>query len=192
MIAAAGERQVVLAGNSQGGRTAIDFALAQPGRVRALVLVASPVSGGAPPDWDRQLGRELVEAIEAVEESGDLDAVNRYEARVWLDGPRAGEGRVSGPVRDLFLEMNGVALRNGDQAAEVEPSPAVDRLAELAMPVLVVTGALDVAAVNARCRAIALTVADGRHVEIPDAAHLPALERPDRFVDVLVPFLDAI
>jgi pimeloyl-ACP methyl ester carboxylesterase len=42
------ERQagrVALVGNSRGGRIAIDFALAHPARVSALVLVCAAVSG---------------------------------------------------------------------------------------------------------------------------------------------------
>ena len=51
---------------------------------------------------------------EKAEERGDLATVNRLEARVWLDGPAAAEGRVSGAPRDLFLEMNGRALDADD------------------------------------------------------------------------------
>ena len=183
---------VVLVGSSQGGRIAIDAALEEPTRVQALVLVASVTSGDPPIDWDAELGSDLVAAIEAAEEAGDLDAVNAYDARVWLDGPRSEEGRVSGPVRELFLAMNAIALRNGDQAPELEPPPASERLAELDMPVLVVTGALDLGAIDDRCRALARAVPNGRHVELPDTAHLPALESPAAFADVLASFLDGL
>ena len=45
---AVGLRRVVLVGCSQGGRVALDLAVAHPDRVAALVLVA-PAVGGAPP-----------------------------------------------------------------------------------------------------------------------------------------------
>ena len=83
----------VLVGNSQGGRIAIDFALAHPERVDRLALIAPAVSGAPEPDWVAEIGQSL-------------------EALIWLDGPAGPEGRVGGTMRDLFLAMNLVALKN--------------------------------------------------------------------------------
>ena len=102
----------VLVGNSQGGRIAIDFALAHPERVDRLVLIAPAVSGAPEPDWVAEIGQSLVDLIEAAEAAVDLDEVNRLEALIWLDGPAGPEGRVGGTMRDLFLAMNLVALKN--------------------------------------------------------------------------------
>jgi hypothetical protein len=52
-----------------------------------------------------------VAQAEAAEQAADFDALDDLEARLWLDGPTAPEGRVGGDLRALFLEMNGRALR---------------------------------------------------------------------------------
>jgi len=47
---------------------------------------------------------------------------------MWLDGPSAAEGRVGGPARELFLDMNGRALRAPDPGEQAEIAAFVDAL----------------------------------------------------------------
>jgi pimeloyl-ACP methyl ester carboxylesterase len=173
---------VTLVGNSQGGRVAIDYALASPERVARLVLVAPAVRGEPELVLDGALG-EAAAAIDAAEQRADLDAVNRIEVRVWLDGIGAPEGRVSGPVRDLVLDMNAIALRGAADDDGNDP-PAWERLEDLRPPVTVVIGDLDLPGVIARARAIVARTR-GDLVLIPGAAHLPQLERPDLVARVI-------
>lgn len=181
----------ILVGCSQGGRVAIDFALARPDRVAALVLVSTAITGApsapVPPCVDA-----LSDALDAAEEAGDLDRVNAIEAHLWLDGPLSAEGRVSGPVRDLFLDMNGVALRKPEIPKEETPPDAYGRLAALTMPVLLISGDLDFDYVRARHAHLGQTLPDVRSVEMPGTAHLPNLEQPAAFNDHLLGFLESV
>ncbi len=190
VLAAFDARDVVLVGNSQGGRIAIDFALAHPERVRALVLVAPAVSGAvgeAPPAGS---GEEwLARAIEAADEAGDVERVGELEAHLWLDGPESDQGRVGGAARALFLDMNGRALRASSPGEEIEPPSAIERVAELAPPVHLVAGGRDVAQITARCRALAAQVPGASLTLFPGAAHLPQLEDPEAFAEDLRAFL---
>jgi|GEM_PF-6612211 len=95
-------------GASNGGRRAIDLALTHFKRVRALILIGASVRGA--PEEDPASFAEPVQrlaaAYAAAEAGDDLDELNRIEPHAWLDGWAASEGRVSGPARDLFLDMN--------------------------------------------------------------------------------------
>jgi len=181
--------QVALIGCSQGGRVAIDFILAYPQRVSRLALIASAVSGQPPPGELTPEVAAIDAAIDAADEAGDLARLNELEARLWLDGPLAEAGRVAGPLRDLFLDMNGIALRAPELTQEIEPPPAFDRLRELDLPVLVIWGELDAPFAQARCRTLAARVPGARTVLVPAAAHLPSLEKPDFVNAVLLAFL---
>src|SRR5512134_1311988 len=101
----------ILVGCSQGGRIALDAALAWPARVRALVLVAPAISGAPEPTAFPPAVQSLIDDYERAEASGDPDLLNQVEAHAWLDGPAEKRGRVAGAVRELFLDMNGIALR---------------------------------------------------------------------------------
>ncbi len=114
----------VLIGNSMGGKTAIDVAIDHPDRVTALVLIGAPISGAPQGEDDPPEVRALWEEMKDAEEAEDLDALNRLEARFWLDGVPAPEGRVTGATRDLFLEMNGRALAAPDPGEEDRSSVA--------------------------------------------------------------------
>jgi pimeloyl-ACP methyl ester carboxylesterase len=107
-----------LVGSSMGGGIAIDAALTRPEAVAGLILIAPAVSGAPEPEIDADT-EALAERLEAAEEAGDRDEVNRFETWIWLDGPSATEGRVTGSARDLFLEMNRIVLGN-----EVPEGPA--------------------------------------------------------------------
>lgn len=185
-----GLNAVVLVGCSMGGALAVDFALEHPGRVVALVLVSTWITGAQP---------EIPEAVEEIEEqiahaleTGNTARANRLEARLWLDGPSSPEDRVEGPVRDLFLDMNGIALDHPPLTGEELPDPATDYLHLISQPVLLVAGALDGADTLDRHEELAEALPDAYAVTIEDAAHLVSLERPDDFNEALLEFLDAV
>jgi pimeloyl-ACP methyl ester carboxylesterase len=189
-----GLQRAVLVGCSQGGRISIDTALAHPQRVRALVLVAAAISGapeGSDEGWSPAL-RTRIAALEAAEARGDIDAVNELEAQIWLDGPEAAPGRVGGALRELFLSMNGIALRAVSPGEAVAAPSAWERLHELRVPTLVIWGPLDFATLQERMRQVVAQVPGARGEVIASTAHLPNLEQPDRFNALLRGFLSAL
>ena len=182
----------VLVGCSQGGRVAIDFTLAQPERVSALILVSPAVSGAPTPTNMPAETQGILEELERAEEADDLERVNAIEAHLWLDGPASPEGRVSGQVRDLFLDMNGVALRAPELTLEQEPPSAFERLAEITVPTLLLWGDLDFSHVQARCRHLSETLPNVQAEVMIGTAHLPNLEQPENFNDLVLGFLEQL
>lgn len=184
--------RAVVIGASMGGRTSVDLALSHRDRVRALVLVGPAISGAPEPSYEPEV-LALDEEWEAAEEAGDLEALNRLEARVWLDGPTAPEGpRVQGPVRDLFLEMNGRALAADDTGKERDDVAAWDRLAEIAVPTLVLVGDYDLRYIKEGCAHAARAIPDARLVELAGVAHLPHLENDERTLTEIAAFVDGL
>jgi pimeloyl-ACP methyl ester carboxylesterase len=183
--------RAVVVGSSMGGRTSIDLALSHPERVRALVLIGPAVSGAPEPTYEPEV-LALDETWEAAEAAGDLDVVNEIEARVWLDGPTAPEGRVTGAPRDLFLQMNRRALaadETGEQSAHVS---AWDRLAEIGVPTLLLVGEHDLRYIHENCAHAARTISGARLVELPGVAHLPHLEGDQRTIAEIAAFVAAL
>lgn len=187
-----GKEPVVLIGCSQGGRISIDFALTYPERVAGLVLVAPAVSGAPSPASYPPSIAARIEEIEQAEEEEDLDRINALEAWLWLDGPTSREGRVDGAARDLFLDMNEIALTHDEIGDERTSPPAMPRLAQLTMPTLVIWGDLDFEHIQRRSAEIAATAPKGEAFLIPDTAHFPNLEQPKMFGDRLRQFLDRL
>jgi len=183
--------RAVVVGASMGGRTSIDLALQHPDRVAALVLIGPAISGAPEATYEPEV-LALEDEWETAEARGDLATVNRLEARVWLDGPTAPEGRVAGATRELFLDMNGIALDADDPGEQHHAGAAWDRLAEIAVPTLLLVGDLDLRYIREGVAHAAATIPGARLVELPGVAHLPHLEGDERTLREIAGFVGSL
>lgn len=189
VLDAVGADRAVVVGSSSGGQVAVDLALARPDRLAGLVLIAPAVRGAPyPPPTEREMSLE--EEAERAQEAGDLDIANGLEAQLWLDGPTSAEGRVGGRARELFLDMNGRALRSADPGPSADRDAAWPRLGEVGVPSLVLVGDLDVSDLRAIGRQLAAALPDAEFAELPGIAHLPQLEAPEALASAMGDFLD--
>lgn len=180
----------VLVGSSLGGGLAIDFALRHPGRIIGLVLLGTSVTG-AP--WSASGMETAVEAAEEdAYERGDLDMLNKVQAHQWLDGPRAQSGRVGGAVRELFLDMNGIALGKPPLTLEERPPQAWSRVGGVGAPSLLLVGEEDFGVLIERHDYLSEEMPNAFAAVLEGVAHLPSIERPELVNTLLLQFLDAI
>jgi pimeloyl-ACP methyl ester carboxylesterase len=180
---------VIAMGCSIGGSLAMDFALAYPARVRALIMVGSGPSGLR---LDVEEHPEMANAVKAYE-AGDLDRVAELETRVWFDGMGRTPRDVDQEMRALALEMNRLALSHQAKGlgrrVPAGGEPAAQRLGELAMPVLVVTGVHDEPYIQAAHAIMAAGIPNVTAVRIDAAAHLLNMDQPDEFHALVSRFL---
>jgi pimeloyl-ACP methyl ester carboxylesterase len=181
----------ILVGCSQGGRVAIDTALAYPSRVRALVLISATVFGAPEAVYPTELEAAMARLKDA-EQQRDLERVNAMKARLFLDGALASEGRVQGPARELFLEMNGIALRAPPSGTNRDSTPAYQRLHEITVPTLVIQGDLDFPHIQERSRYIAATLPNATYHELHGAGHLPSVEQPAQVTKLIAGFVEQL
>jgi pimeloyl-ACP methyl ester carboxylesterase len=212
LLDALGIERAALVGSSDGGKIALDAALTAPWRVSALALVAPGLSGHEwPPELADRYRREVrgvlaperarryrageAGALDPALVDADLDVYAEAETRFLVVGPTRRCADVDPEVWRAALAMDRLVNRRewyGEQAAGrgLRP-PAKDRLAEVAVPVLVLTGASDVPEILAVSDTLTAGIPGARRVELADTGHLPPLERPAEVTAVLRQFLGA-
>lgn len=186
-----GIHAAVLVGCSRGGGLAIDFAIENPGRTIGLVLVGTSITGEEGSEQPEEIAA-IEDALQYAEERGNLELVNKIEAHLWLDGPLSKSGRVEGEARELFLDMNRIALNHPKLTQEEKPDPAGDTLPAIGAPVLLVVGDLDYPDIVERHDELSEELPNAFAVVLEGTAHLPNLERPDLFNPLLLEFLEAL
>jgi pimeloyl-ACP methyl ester carboxylesterase len=191
VLDAAGLGRPVVVACSMGGQTAIDLTLAHPDRVAGLVLIGTAIRGAPYPELAEGPTADLNARLEAADSAGDIDEVARLDAWMWLDGPSAAEGRVGGMARQLFLDMNGRALRAADPGQEAELSPAWPRLDEIAVPTLVMIGRLDAEDIQAIDEPAARLIPGARLRFLDGVAHVPHLEADASTLQEIAMFVDS-
>ena len=181
----------ILVGSSMGGGLAIDFALEHPERTIALVLMGTAVTGAEGYEPDEEV-EALEEAFEYARERGNIGTANRIQAHLWLDGPYGESGRVTGPVRELFLAMNEAHLNHPELSEEDLPEPAFDNVHTIIAPTLLVVGEHDCSDIVALHDDLSEEMENAFAIVLEDTAHFPSLERPDLFNPILLEFLEAV
>jgi pimeloyl-ACP methyl ester carboxylesterase len=191
LLAYLGVERATLVGVSKGGGAAINFALAYPARVQALVLVASGLAGYEYQFVDEKTEQEDA-AIEAAIERGDVALAAELETRMWVVGPNRTSDQVHPAVWAKALAMNTHNFnRPAAQGQQHKPEvPAINRLEEINLPVLVIVGDQDLPDMLAIADILASRISGAKKVVIPDTAHLPNLEKPELFNQVVLEFLE--
>jgi 3-oxoadipate enol-lactonase len=181
-----------LVGVSIGGRVALEVALARPELVEALVLVGAGLPNG---DWSAEM-KAADEAEGAALERGDIDAAVEVTLRTWVDGPRRAPDDVDPAVRARVAEMQRRAYElqlpvweTAEEELLVSDLP--DRLGEIEAPALVLVGEEDVPDIHEIADRLVRELPNARRASIPDAAHVPSMERPREFDELVLEFLDA-
>jgi len=181
----------IFVGSSMGGGLAIDFALEHPERTIALLLMGTAVTGAEGYEADDEV-QQLEEAFEYARERGSIGTANRIQAHEWLDGPYGEAGRVTGPVRDLFLAMNEIHLNHPELTQQERPEPAYHNVHVITAPTLLVVGELDCSDIIAIHEDLSEEIESAFAMVIEDTAHFPSLERPDLFNPILLEYLEAV
>jgi 3-oxoadipate enol-lactonase len=184
--------RAVLVGCSRGGSIALDTALEYPDRVSGLVWVCGGVSGAEVDDLPEATA--LFDRQEPLFEAKDWEALADLDVQIWIDGVGQPAGRAAESVRTLVrqmcLETYTKELEEG-QPIVLDP-PALGRLGELRVPVLAIVGLLDLPATSTTASMLVEGAQNGRRIDVPDVAHLPSLERPTWFTEMLRSFLDEV
>jgi 3-oxoadipate enol-lactonase len=183
-----------LLGVSNGGATAIDFAVLYPHMVGALIVVAPGLSGFVPPDQsvvDAMLADDAEQ--EAAMARGDIARVTQLSLQTWL----AGEGRqledMDPTLRTRVAELTQRALEtssHGKSTPQLEPG-AGGRLGEIRAPTLLLIGEHEVPFVKLVADAVVHGIPGAERHEFRNAAHWLNLEHPAEFNRVVLEFLAA-
>jgi pimeloyl-ACP methyl ester carboxylesterase len=178
----------VVAGVSMGAGTAVDTALEHSGQVRALVVSGAGTSEPTFTDpWTLGLLERWTAAMAAGDLDGSIDAFALFAA---------GPGRSLSDVDPIVVtRIRDMARRTmskhsaGEQDWSVPVENTWERAAEIAVPVLAVTGSLDSPDHIMMAERLAGLVADGRTTVIDGTAHYPNMERPQAFQQAVLQFL---
>jgi pimeloyl-ACP methyl ester carboxylesterase len=188
VLDALGIGRAAFVGNSRGAMIALDTILESPERAVVFAWVGGGIggfeAGAATPEETA-----IFERADALESSGsDPDALADLEARIWVDGPRAAEGRAPRWIRDAVRDMDRPLLEPGRVMGRPIPldPPANERLGDIAIPVLAVVGAEDTTDTLAAAERLEVAVAGARRVVLPNVAHMVGMEAPERLAGLIV------
>ena len=184
----------ILMGCSMGGGLAIDYALGQPEKVSSLILV-----GSGPPGLELDVeGPDVLFAkSEEAFLAGDLDRVAELDMQIWFDGMGRKAEDVDPIARQKAYETARQVTEHelkdiGKHVHKSVDKPALERLHELTMPVLVVVGENDLPFLRLAADYLVEHLPSASKVFIPNAAHLPNMEQPELFSAALTDFLISV
>lgn len=201
---ALGLERVHLFGNSWGGMLAMAYALTKPAGLASLVLASAPASI---PQWVEETGRLRAQLPAQVRE-----VLDRHEAAGTTNDPEYSEAAMVFNRRHVcrvdpwpgcvqrsfdFIDRHGVVYRtmNGPSEFHVTGTlrewSVVDRLGEIDVPTLVVTGEHDEAtpAIN---RTVAEGIPGAESAIVPGASHMAHVERTEDYLRLLDGFLSRV
>jgi 3-oxoadipate enol-lactonase len=168
-----GVRSAHVAGCSMGGLTALELALAQPDRVRSLVLLCPGIGGYPYPEHP-----EVDAQYEAMAAAGDEDGMVRLGLGMWA---------AAGPdplVSDLM--RSAVRAWAGEESFEQAGEPSYDRLGEVLAPTVLMVGDMDEPGLIASNEAAAARIPGCELIRMPGVDHYPTVRVPELVLETIL------
>lgn len=178
-----GHQSATVCGVSMGGYVAFAFLRRYPERVDALVLCDTRATADDPAG---KLARRI--SAEHVRADGTPAIVSQMLDRLVGDTTRRMRPGVHAKVRAMLEEAAPASFVRAQAAMSARPD-STPLLPRVRVPTLIVTGSEDVMIKPDESRSMARAVPGARLEVIEEAGHLPPIERPDRFNEVLLRFL---
>ncbi|MEU7039923.1 alpha/beta fold hydrolase [Streptomyces varsoviensis] len=182
--------RATLVGHSSGARIAVDTAIAHPGVVAALVLLAPGLSGSE--ITDPYIEKQLQEQATCFGAPDGAERFVEHYLRMWVDGPYREPAAVDPVLRERIgataaatVTLN-VTTPTMGRAIE---AGAMERLHEIQVPTVALVGELDSGDVAGNLAEIVSAVPGARAVVVPGAGHLVHLEGRASFEQSLDAFL---
>jgi 3-oxoadipate enol-lactonase len=176
LIAAIGDEPAALVGSSFGGWVCLQVAVKRPELVSDLVLLDSPLPDH---DWSPEM-QDYAHDEEGLLEQGDLRGAALLSADFWLESTEPRE-------RLIAMTERSYELQSESEAECIEPE-SID-LSAITARTLVCVGELDKRDFHEVAERLAREIPDTESVVIPEAGHLPSLERPEATASVICRFL---
>lgn len=186
---AAGLQQFVVAGNSLGGLYAWRFALRQPDRVRALILVDAagyPADLSGPGTLGLRLARMPI--ISELMRWAPVDGLVGSGLRGAYADPR----RVSPELVDRYASLMrrpGNRAAMGDRARAQSDATGWEQIQNIRIPTLVLWGGRDTWLPPSMGERFKRDIPGSRLIVYPDLGHVPMEEDPATTVRDVAPFL---
>lgn len=185
-----GLEQATLVGCSRGGRIAIDLAVESPERVRGILTIGSG-PGGFP---DTELIDEedaFVDRLDAAYTARDWSALNRLEVELWCIGVTRSAADLDPVFVRTAYELNRPNRAHASESPRPQPlePPAYDRVVDIQVPALFTVGEFDLSETLAQQAYLVDTVTGAEGYIFSDTAHLPSVEHPQEFLEVLTAWL---
>jgi 2-succinyl-6-hydroxy-2,4-cyclohexadiene-1-carboxylate synthase len=173
--------QADLCGLSLGGGTVLNFALDHPERVRKLVLVSPLMVGWSwSTDWV-----ERWKAIGRAARTGDIAAARK----LWWNHPLFESTRESCGAAQLRAGIEAFHGRQWMEDDHRPELPEVDRLADLAVPTLLLTGSRDTEDFRLMADLIDAASEHVTRIDFQGFGHLLNLEVPEQIAREIAAFL---
>ena len=183
------EPPMILMGCSMGGGLAMDYALAHPSDVAALIMVGSGPAGLA---LDVPVDPRFADVQRAIE-ARDAERLIELEVQIWFDGVGRTSDQVDSAMRALAYDMNRIAIGHATKELGTRKpdsaKPAGQRLGELTLPVAVIVGEHDVEYLHAAAAYMTARLPNVEKTVMKGAAHLPNMDDPAEFARIVDAFL---
>lgn len=183
--------RVDLLGSSFGGALALTAALKYPRSFRSLIIANSYSSTALhESEWNPHTPRKIRETLEHYGTKGDLQNPKCLAAQKYLDRTQLCRLRVPPYEWNYTLEHFSHEV-NEKLKKSLEGWDVTDRLPEIRLPSLVITGEYDILPPKL-ARMIHRGIRGSKLVNFRKCSHLPMWEDRVRFVEVVRDFLDSV